>query len=217
MRYYLVDDDKVRLQFEREIMLGNVNKQEVKIKNVKYSLDDKLIVTTAETDGDNAFALTTEGFVPWKNTITLTEIIGEHQYVFLGQIKRVKIFCIGYICLGDLPPEDSIKVNKDQVIVYSQFKDRENAVVEEKNDEIVITIPSIDHHGFYYIGINTLEGVKYIDSFQVDKYRLQWVLQDKKVKPKIVYSIPKGTCFWSGIEAYCYDNKELQTSPLKAG
>jgi hypothetical protein len=186
------------------IVLGNANKNEVKIKNVKYYLDDNLIITNAEIDGDNAFALTTEGFVPWKKTITLTEIVENQSYVFPSKIQRAKIFCIDYICLGDIPPEDSRKINKDQVIVYSKLRKREKAIVEEKNNELIITIPSIDHHGLYFIGFNTSEGTKFIDSFQIDKNKLQQLLQKETLK--IVYSIPKGTCVWTAIEAYCYDD-----------
>ncbi len=196
MKYYLLDEEKIRRYLETKIVNNEVQTKvdnilgqivSFKLKNVTYeilsqsSVAPSLSLYKAIPSEDNPYALTTEGFVEWKNhtkqlSAKKTKIIPLERF-FLDYAQ----FCSSYICIGTTPPKDVINIRPEKIKFYEIGQSIEGSV-EEKEDKLIMK-------------------VKYLHSFEIGvedngmSFLIMSVDDDDFFPQYVTIIIPKGTCF----------------------
>ncbi len=132
MKYYLIDENKVREYFENVLVYRNIHKTTagnfiITINDVNYEIDnDSLILSKAYPLSENARALTTEGLIEWKkSTIKIykyangTSTYSSKIYNFSAMSIIDNNFCSSFICIGKIPPENRLKFTAKDIKVYN--------------------------------------------------------------------------------------------------
>ncbi len=212
MAYYLVDENNIRTYYETQILLQTTDKG-IFVNNVKYEVNNKtLYVESARPLNSNAYVLTTNGLMKWKNP---TKEIEKNGNVYFNEIRSSDLiegtngrmafmFCSNYICLGTIP-SNYIKINgKDIKLINFQINGDEwtvedvkspnelGVIVEEKENELTLDFTKTDI-AFAYDAFGIQIGDKiYAFGLSIRVFRILFQLNSKIV-------ITKGTCFKSNI------------------
>ncbi len=199
MKYYLIDENLIRIYYQNKILRGNTNEDTVVLKDVVYELDRKTLeVKHAEPMTLNPYVPTVEGYVKWNPII--------EDYKKAGRIDRKeyggpgRAFCSGYICLGKIP-SNYIPINKENLVFIYFFDPQEgivgrtvkvgesNSKVYEKDDKLIIDTRNSDACK----GLDVMIGLEKNDD-------LYWIYPCDAS----LIIIPKGSCFMFDKNELCY-------------
>ncbi len=194
--YILIDKETVRTHLFNSLATGNVEPYSygiiaIYIKGTQYFFDENLKLIRVYPESENAYALTTRGFVQWQNLarrinfqgtkyfLALGELVSEH-YIINSLYSRVA--CINYICLDD-PFKNYFKISKENLIADNfEFQNLNNnnlgAEIEEKDNKLIIKIKN-----------------DMIDSIGVKIGNMIYPFYDIDILYDLETVIPKGTCF----------------------
>ncbi len=203
MKYFLVDENKVRSILELEILLRGkvksadifnvdflVTAYDVNFKIRQYNLK----VHSVEPASEKAYAITTEGLIRWKNQYRkiyegydLKTYSSSEIYNF-GVIDLYNVFCSGYICLGKTPSDNALKFTGKDIKVVDDYTnkiyspDDAGLKITETNDFLILEVNEHKVSGSYAIGpvIND----KFYEIISFDEF-------ERSIK----LTIPRGTCF----------------------
>ncbi len=174
MKYYIVDEKKARAYLESRIITNDARiALEISFiaKGVRYEFDDYLRLNGVTPISKNVFAITTEGFVKWKNPARKENKWNRIEWFKLND----DLPCSNYICLKEVK---GIQIKKENLVIPYEngyVKPEEaNILVEENNDEISLSVKNNSTYNIcvkqkdeiYDVGlfVNGLDGEKIIIS-----------------------------------------------------
>ncbi len=194
--YILIDKEKAKTYLFNSFIYGDVNKYRfshlyIYIKGTQYIFDKDFNLTKVIPSLENAYALTTKGFVEWKNKM-ITVDHGMNNYLTVNGLYENEIICSDYICL-DYPSKDHIALNKDNIVkIGFGFLSYEDLKVKETDDKLVIK---------HQDDMPWLIGAKIENEiYQIHVYGLG---------NKLTIIIPRGTCFRVNEKYKIYKSSKL--------
>ncbi len=158
MKYYLLDEEKLRTILENKLVLNEASEEyddnisrpiySIKLKNVNYrflgdyaelsplSLYEAIPSLSSKSSKENPHALTTEGFIEWKNFTKILSDRGSKPLPLENYLIRYGQFCSSYICIGATPSQNAIKIRPENIRLNQHLIDSYS--IEEKEDELII-------------------------------------------------------------------------------
>ncbi len=187
MDYYLIDENKVRLYYENEIVSREPLDYLLYKYGVNYKFDHNLNVIEVSTITENAYAITLDGLVKWKYPVENEFSDKSVKYAeikkFPDREDREYRFCYSYICLGSIPSSNAISLdaNNLKIVAYNSIildPKYANVSIKENADYMLLEFP--DESNFY---IGPLVGnILYIIEYVAGVFRFKQI-------------IPRGTCY----------------------
>jgi len=186
MKYYLIDENKVRLYYQNKIVVNYIQKNSFVLYGVQYTVNDNLFVESAQLISKNAYAITTEGLVKLKLS---NYSVDRFPAKFDTSKREIGRFCYDYICLGKIPSKDTLKFTAKDIKYYNRLEkkiyspEKLKAVVKEKNGIIYIELPFTDEESY---DVGPMIGNKLFSLYYVEEYHIRSTVK-----------IMKGTCFYT--------------------
>ncbi len=117
----------------------------ISIQGTQYWFNKNLNLVEVTPSSKNVYAITTKGFVPWKNPARKFDNFGKEEMLGIGSkptdMSIAKTICSNYVCIEDIP-ENKVKISKDNVIAVEFFTSNKGNIgveIEENNNELSIT------------------------------------------------------------------------------
>ncbi len=139
--YLLIDEETVKTYLFNSLANGEVQENfgsfTIQVKGVKYSFSYEFNLWSVSPASNDAYAITTKGFIKWKNPTRVIYVDLHNAHSILSLLKT-ELICSNYICI-DLPLQNYLKINKENIVKLNLDNYKyEELDMKETNKELVI-------------------------------------------------------------------------------